>query len=129
MEVQKTFSKLNTPLKFKFSGVSTLYCYVATFLIKPCSIFLQEAVRQEMERQVSMEQKMERLESSLDNLSTRFARLLSDFNSTQLKLKQRITKMEKVLTRDGDAVSNISAIEFDKWKKKYLRWNNSYCWI
>ena len=60
-----------------------------------------------------MEQKLERLESTLDNLSTRFARLLSDFNSTQLKLKQRITKMEKLLSRDGDAVSNVSALEFE----------------
>ena len=69
---------------------------------------MQDAVRQETEKQVTMDQKLERLESSLDNLSTRFARLLSDFNSTQLKLKQRITKMEKLLARDGDAVSNLS---------------------
>ena len=66
-----------------------------------------------MEKKVTMEQKLERLESTLDNLSTRFARLLSDFNSTQLKLKQRITKMEKLLSRDGDAVSNVSALEFE----------------
>ena len=74
---------------------------------------MQDAVRQEMEKKVTMEQKLERLESTLDNLSTRFARLLSDFNSTQLKLKQRITKMEKLLSRDGDAVSNVSALEFE----------------
>ena len=60
-----------------------------------------------------MDEKVERLESHLDNLSTRFARLLSDYNSTQLKLKQRITKMEKVLARDGDAVSNVSAVDLD----------------
>ncbi|KAL8571358.1 hypothetical protein ACOMHN_061549 [Nucella lapillus] len=72
-----------------------------------------EAVRQETERQVTMDQKMEKLESALDNLSTRFARLMSDFNSTQLKLKQRLTKMEKMLTREGDAVSTLSTLDLE----------------
>ena len=74
---------------------------------------MQDAVRQELEKKVTIDQKLERLESTLDNLSTRFARLLSDFNSTQLKLKQRITKMEKLLARDGDALSNVSALELE----------------
>ncbi|KAK7097138.1 hypothetical protein V1264_004157 [Littorina saxatilis] len=82
-------------------------------ILKKDNLLDEDAVRQEMEKQVTMDQKLERMESSLDNLSTRFARLLSDFNSTQLKLKQRITKMEKVLTRDGDAVSNVSALDLD----------------
>ncbi|KAL8610078.1 hypothetical protein ACOMHN_045475 [Nucella lapillus] len=72
-----------------------------------------DAVRKELEDQVTTDQKLDRLEGSLDNLSTRFARLLSDFNSTQLKLKQRITKMEKVLSRDGDALSNLSNLDID----------------
>jgi cyclic nucleotide gated channel alpha 3 len=94
-------------------------CHVADCDVSCCRVadrdvaVLQDAVRQEMERQVTMDQKLERIESSLDNLSTRFARLLSDFNSTQLKLKQRITKIEKLLSRDGDAVSNASALEYD----------------
>ncbi|XP_056411897.1 cyclic nucleotide-gated cation channel alpha-3 isoform X6 [Hyla sarda] len=41
------------------------------------------------------EEKVERLETAFDSLQTRFARLLADYNSTQLKLKQRITKVEK----------------------------------
>ncbi|XP_076468279.1 cyclic nucleotide-gated channel alpha-3-like [Babylonia areolata] len=82
-------------------------------ILKKDNLLDEEAVRQETERQVTMDQKMERLESSLDNLSTRFARLMSDFNSTQLKLKQRLTKMEKMLSRDGDAVSTLSTIDLD----------------
>ncbi|XP_043913020.1 cyclic nucleotide-gated olfactory channel [Protopterus annectens] len=42
-----------------------------------------------------VEEKVEKLEANLDTLQTRFARLLMDFNSTQQKLKKRITQLEK----------------------------------
>ncbi|KAM4621790.1 cyclic nucleotide-gated cation channel-like [Polymixia lowei] len=41
-----------------------------------------------------LEEKVERLESSLDHLQTCLARLQSEFNSSQLRLKQRITALE-----------------------------------
>ncbi|XP_034405531.1 cyclic nucleotide gated channel subunit alpha 2b [Cyclopterus lumpus] len=41
------------------------------------------------------EEKVERLESSLDTLQTRFARLLSEYKHTQQRLKQRITLLER----------------------------------
>ncbi|XP_013886096.1 cyclic nucleotide-gated olfactory channel, partial [Austrofundulus limnaeus] len=41
-----------------------------------------------------MEEKMERLESSLDRLQTCLARLQSEFNSSQRRLKQRLTALE-----------------------------------
>lgn len=50
-----------------------------------------------------MEQKVENLESSLDNTQTRLARLLADFNSVQAKLKQRVTKLEKSLSVSENA--------------------------
>ncbi|XP_018547484.1 cyclic nucleotide gated channel subunit alpha 2b [Lates calcarifer] len=43
------------------------------------------------------EEKVERLESSLDTLQTRFARLLSEYTHTQQRLKQRITLLERQL--------------------------------
>ncbi|KAJ1199350.1 hypothetical protein NDU88_003187 [Pleurodeles waltl] len=43
----------------------------------------------------NVEEKLERLETNLDMLHTRFARLLTEYNAGQLKLKQRITKVEK----------------------------------
>lgn len=43
------------------------------------------------------EDKVERLEFSLDNLQTRFARLLSEYTDTQQRLKQRITLLERQL--------------------------------
>ncbi|XP_029457736.1 cyclic nucleotide-gated cation channel alpha-3 isoform X2 [Rhinatrema bivittatum] len=48
-----------------------------------------------------VEEKVERLESALDNLQTRFARLLAEYNSTQLKLKQRITMVENKVKKYG----------------------------
>lgn len=41
------------------------------------------------------EEKVERLETSLDTLQTRFARLLSEYTQTQQRLKQRITLLER----------------------------------
>ena len=73
---------------------------------------LDESIMQKMEeQQETTEQKVERIESSLDTLQTRFARLLADFNTTQLKLKQRITRVEKVLPKDADAISNVSYLD------------------
>ncbi|XP_078542022.1 cyclic nucleotide-gated channel alpha-2 [Lissotriton helveticus] len=43
----------------------------------------------------NVEEKLERLETNLDMLHTRFARLLTEYNAGQLKLKQRITNVEK----------------------------------
>ncbi|XP_015235190.1 PREDICTED: cyclic nucleotide-gated olfactory channel [Cyprinodon variegatus] len=45
------------------------------------------------------EEKVERLESSLDTLQTRFARLLNEYTDTQQRLKQRITLLERQLNR------------------------------
>ncbi|XP_075056223.1 cyclic nucleotide-gated channel alpha-3 isoform X1 [Mixophyes fleayi] len=48
-----------------------------------------------------IDEKVDKLETALDSLQTRFARLLADYNSTQLKLKQRITKVEKRIKNYG----------------------------
>ncbi|XP_020319574.1 cyclic nucleotide-gated cation channel-like [Oncorhynchus tshawytscha] len=47
------------------------------------------------------EEKVERLESSLDTLQTRFARLLSEYTATQQRLKRRITNLERQLCHTG----------------------------
>uniref|UniRef100_A0A3Q2Q705 Cyclic nucleotide gated channel subunit alpha 2 n=1 Tax=Fundulus heteroclitus TaxID=8078 RepID=A0A3Q2Q705_FUNHE len=47
------------------------------------------------------EEKVERLESSLDTLQTRFARLLNEYTDTQQRLKQRITLLERHESRWG----------------------------
>ncbi|XP_030648161.1 cyclic nucleotide gated channel subunit alpha 2b [Chanos chanos] len=47
------------------------------------------------------DEKVERLEASLDVLQTRFARLLGEFTETQQRLKQRITALERQLCHTG----------------------------
>ncbi|XP_046556968.1 cyclic nucleotide-gated cation channel alpha-3-like isoform X1 [Haliotis rubra] len=83
-------------------------------ILKKDNLLDEDAMRKEEEKQETAEQKMDRIDTGLDTLQTRFARLLADFNSTQQRLKQRLTKVEKVLARDGDAISNISALELDQ---------------
>lgn len=73
---------------------------------------LDEELMQQMEAQEeTTEQKLQRIDGSLDTLQTRFARLLADFNTTQQKLKQRITKIEKIMNKEDDNISNFSAFD------------------
>uniref|UniRef100_A0AC11BSN3 Cyclic nucleotide gated channel subunit alpha 3 n=1 Tax=Ovis aries TaxID=9940 RepID=A0AC11BSN3_SHEEP len=55
-----------------------------------------------------LEEKVEHLETSLDTLQTRFARLLAEYNATQMKVKQRLSQLESQvkmgLPPDGDAL-------------------------
>lgn len=58
------------------------------------------------------EEKVERLESSLDILQTRFTRLLTEYTHTQQRLKQRITLLERQLNRTdcgADAPEEVDA--------------------
>uniref|UniRef100_A0A8C5GPP8 Cyclic nucleotide-gated cation channel-like n=1 Tax=Gouania willdenowi TaxID=441366 RepID=A0A8C5GPP8_GOUWI len=68
-----------------------------------------------------LEEKVVRLETSLDRLQTCLARLQSEFNSSQLRLKQRITALEHNITidntgsgflSDADGNESISEIDF-----------------
>ena len=52
------------------------------------------AKKQDMEEETT-EQKLWRLENSLETMQTRFARLLADYNTTQAKLKQRVRFLEE----------------------------------
>lgn len=61
--------------------------------------------------QETTDQKLDRIDSCLDTLQTRFARLLADFNTTQQKLKQRITRLEKLVAKDDDNISTLSMLD------------------
>ncbi|XP_032389308.1 cyclic nucleotide gated channel subunit alpha 2b [Etheostoma spectabile] len=60
------------------------------------------------------EEKVERLESSLDTLQTRFARLLSEYNNTQQRLKQRITQLERQLNQTDCGVDARDGMDADE---------------
>ena len=71
-------------------------------------LYDEEAAQNEIVKQETTEEKIIRMDTQLDSLITRFSRLMADFNSSTLKLKQRITKLEK--EKDQDALSNISGL-------------------
>lgn len=48
-----------------------------------------------------MEEKVFRISSVMDELQTRFARLLAEQEAVQAKMKKRITKLEKTITTSG----------------------------
>uniref|UniRef100_A0A8C4AW99 Cyclic nucleotide-binding domain-containing protein n=1 Tax=Denticeps clupeoides TaxID=299321 RepID=A0A8C4AW99_9TELE len=50
------------------------------------------------------EEKVIRMGETLDELQTRFARLLAEHEATQGKLKKRVTKLEKKITASGGVV-------------------------
>ena len=77
------------------------------------------AKKQDLEEETT-DQKLDRMGGSIDNLHTRFARLLADYNTMQLKLKQRITKLEKNTLQD-----NISMISLIADAEKRPRRNSS----
>uniref|UniRef100_A0A5F9C147 Cyclic nucleotide gated channel subunit alpha 3 n=1 Tax=Oryctolagus cuniculus TaxID=9986 RepID=A0A5F9C147_RABIT len=48
-----------------------------------------------------IEEKVEHLESSLDTLQTRFARLLAEYTAAQMKVKQRLSQLERQVKTHG----------------------------
>ncbi|XP_055339622.1 cyclic nucleotide-gated cation channel alpha-3-like [Paramacrobiotus metropolitanus] len=73
----------------------------------------EEAVREAEKRQQNVVDKVDRLEVDVDNVQTRFARLLAEYSSSQQKLKQRITKLEDNLQRRRIRAKTLPASEVD----------------
>ncbi|XP_066477248.1 cyclic nucleotide-gated channel alpha-3 isoform X2 [Tiliqua scincoides] len=59
-----------------------------------------------------LEEKIEKLESALDILQTRFARLLAEYTATQSKVKQRLVQVETKVKKYGSGT--LSGDEADK---------------
>ncbi len=74
-------------------------------LLRKDNLLDEEVAKKQDLENLSIDQKVENAETNLDNLQTRFARLLAEFNSVQLKLKQRITKLERQVLRGDDMLS------------------------
>ncbi|KAG0717181.1 Cyclic nucleotide-gated cation channel subunit A [Chionoecetes opilio] len=62
----------------------------------------EEGLKAAQEQQETLSEKANRLDSAIDTLNTRLARLLAEYSSTQQKMKQRLTKMERRLEFDSD---------------------------
>uniref|UniRef100_A0A8B9QVM8 Cyclic nucleotide gated channel subunit alpha 3 n=1 Tax=Anas platyrhynchos TaxID=8839 RepID=A0A8B9QVM8_ANAPL len=61
-----------------------------------------------------LEEKVERLETALDTLQTRFARLLAEFSSSQQKVKQRLARVETRVKKYGSGTLSVGEAEAEK---------------
>nr|XP_009942186.1 PREDICTED: cyclic nucleotide-gated cation channel alpha-3 isoform X2 [Opisthocomus hoazin] len=61
-----------------------------------------------------LEEKVERLETALDTLQTRFARLLAEYNSSQQKVKQRLARVETRVKKYGSGTLSVGETEVEK---------------
>ncbi|XP_043247661.1 cyclic nucleotide-gated cation channel alpha-3-like [Amphibalanus amphitrite] len=72
----------------------------------------EDALKAAEEQQLTTKQQVEKLEDMLDKLQTRFARLLGEYSSSQKKMKQRVTSLEKkLLDKEGsdDIASRVNS--------------------
>ena len=79
-------------------------------MLRKDNLLDEEVAKKQDSSDYTAEQKMEILEVQLENLQTRFARLMAEFNSVQSKLKQRVSKLERHVHRDGDDISSTSLL-------------------
>ncbi|XP_074992584.1 cyclic nucleotide-gated channel alpha-3 isoform X1 [Calonectris borealis] len=61
-----------------------------------------------------LEEKVVRLETALDTLQTRFARLLAEYTSSQQKLKQRLVRVETRVKKYGSGTLSVGEAEAEK---------------
>ncbi|XP_072709354.1 cyclic nucleotide-gated channel alpha-3 [Ciconia boyciana] len=61
-----------------------------------------------------LEEKVERLETALDTLQTRFARLLAEYTSSQQKVKQRLARVETRVKKYGSGTLSVGEAEGEK---------------
>ncbi|XP_009470841.1 PREDICTED: cyclic nucleotide-gated cation channel alpha-3 isoform X2 [Nipponia nippon] len=61
-----------------------------------------------------LEEKVEKLETALDALQTRFARLLAEYTSSQQKVKQRLARVETRVKKYGSGTLSVGEAEAEK---------------
>uniref|UniRef100_A0A8C9FX56 Cyclic nucleotide-binding domain-containing protein n=1 Tax=Pavo cristatus TaxID=9049 RepID=A0A8C9FX56_PAVCR len=61
-----------------------------------------------------LEEKIDRLETALDTLQTRFARLLAEYSSSQQKVKQRLARVETRVKKYGSGTLSVGEAEPEK---------------
>ncbi|XP_054705532.1 cyclic nucleotide-gated cation channel alpha-3 isoform X2 [Grus americana] len=65
-----------------------------------------------------LEEKVERLETALDTLQTRFARLLAEYTSSQQKVKQRLARVETRVKKYGSGTLSVGESEAGKTEEE-----------
>ncbi|XP_075593750.1 cyclic nucleotide-gated channel alpha-3 isoform X1 [Balearica regulorum gibbericeps] len=65
-----------------------------------------------------LEEKVERLETALDTLQTRFARLMAEYTSSQQKVKQRLARVETRVKKYGSGTLSVGESEAGKTEEE-----------
>ncbi|XP_025829628.1 cyclic nucleotide-gated cation channel subunit A [Agrilus planipennis] len=79
-------------------------------LLRKDGLLDEDVFKRAKQEQESVEQAMKRLESTVETLQTRVARLLAEFTASQAKLKQRLTRIEiRSHNKDDEAQDILSA--------------------
>ncbi|VDK80857.1 unnamed protein product [Dibothriocephalus latus] len=65
-------------------------------MLRKDNLLDEEALKAAEETRESIEDKVQRLEATLNTLSTKFARLLGEYGSSQAKVKRRLTRLERL---------------------------------
>lgn len=63
-------------------------------MLKKDDLIDEEKAKMEEAAQETLQQKIDRLDCTLETISTRFSRLLAEYSSFQIRMKQRLTKLE-----------------------------------
>ncbi|XP_018566645.1 cyclic nucleotide-gated cation channel subunit A isoform X1 [Anoplophora glabripennis] len=79
-------------------------------LLRKDGLLDEDQFRKARETQDSMADSIKKLESTVETLQTRLARLLAEFTASQAKLKQRLTKVETRPEREKDAPQETLAV-------------------
>lgn len=78
-------------------------------LLRKDNLLDERAMIELAQREEEMGSRVHRMQTNLDSLHTRFARLLCEFNCSQLKLKRRIKKLERSCRMEGTFSSSSVA--------------------
>ncbi|XP_050301470.1 cyclic nucleotide-gated cation channel subunit A isoform X1 [Anthonomus grandis grandis] len=86
----------------------------ATLIERGCQLLRKDGLLDEdifkraKETQHSMEDSIKKLESTMENIQSRVARLMAEFTASQAKLKQRLSRVESRTDKEGDPSKDIS---------------------
>ena len=83
-------------------------------MLRKDNLLDEDVAKKQDSADLTTEERVEVVEGHLENLQTRFARLMAEFNSVQSKLKQRVSKLEKFSFKDDDDMSAISLLHGDE---------------
>ncbi|VDQ15759.1 unnamed protein product, partial [Trichobilharzia regenti] len=64
-------------------------------ILRKDNLLDEEVLRKAQEQQESIEQCVQRIDSTVNQLTTRLARLIGEFGSSQAKLKRRLMRLEQ----------------------------------